>query len=62
MMHLRLTYRVYPQSEKETKTLASPPSYSLIKYTNSNYADNSEDRKLVIKHYLFHPQSLSIMM
>lgn len=52
-MHLGLTYGAHSQSEKEAKAPTSPPHFELIRYANSNYANDPEDRKLVMGHYFF---------
>lgn len=44
MMYLRITY--------ETIEI-DPKSYNLIGYTNSNYANDPKDKKLVIEYYFF---------
>lgn len=52
-MHLGLISNIYLYSEKKIKKLANSPPFSLIKYPDSNYVGNSEDKNLVIRQYLF---------
>ena len=58
-IHLGLTYRVHPKPEKEekekvkAKVLVSQLTFSLIRYIDSNYVGNPEDKKSVIRHCFF---------
>lgn len=59
IIHLGLTYGVHPKPEEEEKEKAkakvpvSQSTFSLIRYTDSNYVSNPEDKKLVMRHCFF---------
>lgn len=52
-MYLGLTYRAHPYLKKEAKIPASLLPFDLIGYANSNYANNLEDKKLIIGYCFF---------
>lgn len=52
-MHLRFTYDALPPSEKETKALVVVALFRPVRYADSNYAGNPEDRKSVMGHCFF---------
>lgn len=54
-MHLELVYGAYSQSmiKPKAKTLLGQLLFRLIEYSDSNYANNSKNQKLIIKHYFF---------
>lgn len=53
IMYLRIIYNALLLSKKKTKVPMALLPFELIKYTNSNYAGNLEDRKTVIKDCFF---------
>lgn len=52
-MHLDLIYKTHLYSKKETKALDNLPPFGLIRYADSNYANNPKDKKLVMGHCFF---------
>lgn len=54
MIYLGITYGNFLQFVEQTKSfvITDLDPYDLIKYTNSNYAGDPKDQKLVIKYLI----------
>lgn len=53
IIYLRLVYKAQPKDKGETKTSIAPFSFGLVRYGDSSYVRDSENRKLVIEYCYF---------
>lgn len=52
-MYLELVYKVHLlfNNKAKAKTIANQLLFGLVRYINSNYANNLENKKLIIRYY-----------